>query len=117
MSCFSSSLCLLGLEFFPRQYQVHGGNGTFNHSIVGLVGGEALQPEYVKETIDIIIAAIIYLSAFALLMREMITKIFRERTEVLVVDEPSENKTLTNGDEPADDNPPDKTGSEEADIK
>lgn len=36
------------------------------------VGGEALQPEYAKEIIDIIIAAIIYLSAFSLLMKELI---------------------------------------------
>ncbi len=36
------------------------------------VGGEAMQPEFAKEIIDIIIAAIIYLSAFSLLMREVI---------------------------------------------
>ena len=39
------------------------------------VGGDALQPEYAKEIIDIIIAAIIYLSAFALLMRSWIGKL------------------------------------------
>lgn len=38
------------------------------------VGGDALQPEYAKETIDIIIAVIIYLSAFSLLMRGLITR-------------------------------------------
>ena len=38
------------------------------------VGGEALQPEFAKEIIDIIIAAIIYLSAFSLLMRELILR-------------------------------------------
>lgn len=38
------------------------------------VGGDAMQPEYAKETIDIIIAVIIYLSAFSLLMRGMIAK-------------------------------------------
>jgi len=38
------------------------------------VGGDALQPEFAKEIIDIIIAAIIYLSAFSLLMRELIVK-------------------------------------------
>lgn len=37
------------------------------------VGGDAMQPEYAKETIDIIIAVIIYLSAFSLLMRNLIT--------------------------------------------
>ncbi len=36
------------------------------------VGGDALQPYFIKENIDIIISAIIYLSAFALLMKELI---------------------------------------------
>lgn len=43
------------------------------------VGGEALQPKFAPEVIDIIIAAIIYLSAFALLIREMIVKISSRR--------------------------------------
>ena len=43
------------------------------------VGGDALQPEYAKEIIDIIIAAIIYLSAFAMLMRGWIGKLFIRR--------------------------------------
>ena len=43
------------------------------------VGGDALQPEYAREIIDIIIAAIIYLSAFALLMRGWISKLFYRR--------------------------------------
>ena len=43
------------------------------------VGGDMLQPEYVKETIDIIIAAIIYLSAFSLLMRDIIRRLFEGR--------------------------------------
>ena len=38
------------------------------------VGGEALQPTYAKEVIDIIIAVIIYLSAFALLTKTIISK-------------------------------------------
>ena len=38
------------------------------------VGGEALQPNFAPEVIDIIIAAIIYLSAFSLLIRELIGK-------------------------------------------
>ena len=33
------------------------------------VGGNAMQPEYATETIDIILAAIIYLSAFAFILR------------------------------------------------
>jgi len=40
------------------------------------VGGDALQPEYSREIIDIIIAAIIYLSAFALLMRGWLGRLF-----------------------------------------
>ena len=38
------------------------------------VGGAAMQPEYSPETIDIVIAVIIYLAAFALLMRGVIAK-------------------------------------------
>lgn len=38
------------------------------------VGGDSLQPEFAKEIIDIIIASIIYISAFSLLMRELIYK-------------------------------------------
>ncbi len=39
------------------------------------VGGDAMQPEFTKEIIDIIIAAIIYMSAFALLVQEGIRKL------------------------------------------
>ena len=39
------------------------------------VGGDALQPQFAKEIIDIIIAVIIYLSAFSLLIREIITRV------------------------------------------
>lgn len=38
------------------------------------VGGEAMQPEFAKEIIDIIISVIIYLSAFSLLFKGLITK-------------------------------------------
>ena len=41
------------------------------------VGGESLQPVYAKEIIDIIIAVIIYLSAFALLTKTIISKYIR----------------------------------------
>ncbi len=43
------------------------------------VGGDAMQPEFAKEIIDIIIAAIIYLSAFALLMQQGIRKLLAKR--------------------------------------
>ena len=44
------------------------------------VGGEALQPEYAKEIIDIIIAVIIYLSAFSLLVKNILGKFFKGDT-------------------------------------
>ncbi|MCR5427703.1 MAG: ABC transporter permease [Lachnospiraceae bacterium] len=44
------------------------------------VGGEALQPEYAKEIIDIIIAVIIYLSAFSLLVKNILGKYFKGDT-------------------------------------
>ena len=43
------------------------------------VGGDAMQPEFAKEIIDIIVAAIIYLSAFALLMRELIGRVLNRK--------------------------------------
>jgi len=53
------------------------------------VGGEALQPEFAKEIIDIIIAAIIYLSAFSLLMRELIlrARLSRENKAAAAIEE------------------------------
>ena len=53
------------------------------------VGGEALQPEFAKEIIDIIIAAIIYLSAFSLLMRELIlrARLSRENKAASAIEE------------------------------
>ncbi|MEG2208316.1 MAG: ABC transporter permease, partial [Clostridia bacterium] len=44
------------------------------------VGGDALQPYFIKENIDIIIASIIYLSAFALLMKELISKLILRKS-------------------------------------
>ena len=43
------------------------------------VGGNALQPEFSSEIINIIIAAIIYLSAVALLIRELTARIMRKK--------------------------------------
>ncbi len=43
------------------------------------VGGDTLQPEFAKQIIDIIIAAIIYLSAFALLVQGGIGRLLRRR--------------------------------------
>lgn len=41
------------------------------------VGGETLQPEFARELIDIIIAAIIYFSAFSLLIKQIIRKFLK----------------------------------------
>ena len=49
------------------------------------VGGETLQPEYAKEIIDIIIAAIIYLSAFALLVQNGIARLFSRSRDAVSV--------------------------------
>ena len=50
-------------------------------NIFGQVGGAAMQPAYSSETIDIVIAVIIYLAAFALLMRGVIAKAVSGRKE------------------------------------
>lgn len=46
------------------------------------VGGEALQPEYAKEIVDIIISAIIYLSAFSLLLKGLIARLIKGKTKI-----------------------------------
>ena len=43
------------------------------------VGGEAMQPEFSVETINIILAVIIYMSAFALLMKTVIGRILNSK--------------------------------------
>jgi simple sugar transport system permease protein len=45
------------------------------------VGGDAMQPDFVREIIDIIISVIIYLSAFALLTRELLARGKQRREE------------------------------------
>ncbi len=45
------------------------------------VGGEAMQPEYAKEVIDIIISVIIYLSAFSLILQGVIRRLLKRRDE------------------------------------
>lgn len=52
------------------------------------VGGDALQPYFIKENIDIIISAIIYLSAFALLMKEMIGRLILRKSNSKLEDDP-----------------------------
>lgn len=41
------------------------------------VGGDAMQPEFAKEIVDIIISVIIYLSAFSLLIKEIISRFIK----------------------------------------
>lgn len=43
------------------------------------VGGDAMQPEFAKEMIDIIISVIIYLSAFSLLLKGLITRLLNQK--------------------------------------
>ena len=45
------------------------------------VGGDYMQPEFNKEIIDIIIAVIIYLSAFSMLVREVLARLGEKRAE------------------------------------
>ncbi|MEA4938482.1 MAG: ABC transporter permease [Christensenella sp.] len=45
------------------------------------VGGDAMQPDFVKEIIDIIISVIIYLAAFALLTRDLLSRRNMRREE------------------------------------
>lgn len=66
------------------------------------VGGAKLQPEFAKELIDIIIAAIIYFSAFSLLVKQVIRK-FLKADESNVNAEPApvnkeESKDESDGD-------------------
>jgi len=65
------------------------------------VGGDAMQPEFAREMIDIIIAAIIYLSAFSLLMRELLGHAKKRRQQVLETVEAPEDKPNANGGESA----------------
>lgn len=65
------------------------------------VGGDAMQPEFAKETIDIIISVIIYLSAFSLLIREIIGKFIKSdkgnvnAEPVSEAEKPAQSKTGT----------------------
>lgn len=45
------------------------------------VGGSAMQPHFSTETVNIIISVIIYLAAFGLLMRNMLTKVMKKKEE------------------------------------
>jgi simple sugar transport system permease protein len=67
------------------------------------VGGEAMQPEFAAENITIIIAAIIYLSAFAFLMKGFISKLLMKKSdraaEICVDDEqPGSGPAVQNND-------------------
>ncbi|NLI54512.1 MAG: ABC transporter permease [Clostridiales bacterium] len=63
------------------------------------VGGDAMQPDFVKEIIDIIISVIIYLAAFALLTRELLSRSKMHREEeaesVASADAPAEKEEVS----------------------
>jgi simple sugar transport system permease protein len=59
------------------------------------VGGEAMQPEFAAENITIIISVIIYLSAFALLIRSFISKPLMKKASV-IDDERDDGKPASN---------------------
>lgn len=60
------------------------------------VGGEAMQPDFATENITIIISVIIYLAAFALLMKSFITKPLMKKVQA----------AAENEDEPPEGGPP-----------
>ena len=51
-----------------------------------------MQPEYAKEIIDIIIAVIIYLSAFALLLKGLISRILIRKKKKAAEEKKSESE-------------------------
>lgn len=57
------------------------------------VGGESLQPTYAKEMIDIIIAVIIYLSAFALLTKSILGRFIKLDKHNVNDDKPNDEHT------------------------
>ena len=61
------------------------------------VGGETLQPEFAGELIDIITAAIIYFSAFSLLIKQIIRR-FLKADESNVNAEPAPVKVADESD-------------------
>ena len=61
------------------------------------VGGETLQPEFARELIDIITAAIIYFSAFSLLIKQIIRR-FLKADESNVNAEPAPVKVADDSD-------------------
>ncbi len=69
------------------------------------VGGDALQPRFVRENIDIIIGVIIYVSAFALVLKLWFEKLFLKRSL-------SANSLLDSSDSPPDPVPPKETGKD-----
>ncbi|MDD3921754.1 MAG: ABC transporter permease [Eubacteriales bacterium] len=71
------------------------------------VGGDAMQPEFAKEMIDIIIAVIIYLSAFAFLIKGMLAKRIKTDDSNVNAEEPVTAELL----------PPDKQDNTESEAK
>ena len=76
------------------------------------VGGETLQPDFATELIDIIIAAIIYFSAFSLMVQQFIRR-FIKADESNVNAEPAPVKTEKVDDKKDEDNKADDKVNEE----
>ena len=76
------------------------------------VGGEALQPEYAKEIIDIIIAVIIYLSAFSLLVKNILGKFIKTDTSNVNAEGPAKEPPAEEPQKPAEAKPEEKGGNE-----
>ena len=74
------------------------------------VGGEALQPEYAKEIIDIIIAVIIYLSAFSLLVKNILGKFIKADTGNVNAEGPAKEPPAPAPDKPSEDKPAEEKG-------
>ncbi|MDD4311208.1 MAG: ABC transporter permease [Eubacteriales bacterium] len=66
------------------------------------VGGDAMQPDFVKEIIDIIISVIIYLAAFALLTRELLARGKQRREDEAEEAAAAEAKAALTADADAD---------------
>ncbi|MBO4679344.1 MAG: ABC transporter permease [Lachnospiraceae bacterium] len=77
------------------------------------VGGEALQPEYAKEIIDIIIAVIIYLSAFSLLVKNILGKYIKADTGNVNAEGPAKEPPTAEPAKPADAAPTEEKGGNE----
>ena len=69
------------------------------------VGGDAMQPEYAKEIIDIIISVIIYLSAFALVVKGLVRKLIDRNSKNHRKTSPADFESSTDSESASDSEP------------